>query len=401
MRIRWRGLELPSRVERDEAVSTDFYGRFTVEPFEPGFGTTIGNSLRRILLSSLEGAGVTTVKIEGVSHEFCSVDGVLEDVTDILLNIKGMVVALEDDETKTMTLRRNKVGEILAGDFEADPAITIINPDHHIATLTEDVPMNIDMTVRRGRGYARAPENRSAEQEVGVIPIDTVYSPVIRVRYRTEAMRVGQRTNYDRLIMEIWTKGSVLPEDALVEAGSILRKHLNPFVMFRDEGEDSISPTSLSASLSGGMDEELQAMLANPITALDLSVRANNCLEQARIGTVGELVVKTEADLLRVRSLGKTSLHEVQRKLSDCGLRLGMRPGEGPGDLDEAGELDAAGELEMSGELEVSGELEGSSELGVSGESPAPGDSEVVAAAAEGSEDATHSGTEESIGSKE
>ncbi len=349
MRIRWRGLELPSRVERDEEVSTDFYGRFIVEPFEHGFGTTIGNSLRRILLSSLEGAGVATVKIEGVTHEFCSMDGVLEDVTDILLNIKGIVVALDGDETKTMSLRKNSVGEIFAGDFEADPAITVINPDHHIATLTADVPMNVDMTVRCGRGYAMAPENRSAEQELGVIPIDTVYSPVIRVRYRTEAMRVGQRTNYDRLVMEIWTKGSVLPEDALVEAGSILRKHLNPFVMFREEGEDTIAPTSLSASLSGGVDEELQELLAKPITSLDLSVRANNCLEQARIGTVGELVVKTEADLLRVRSLGKTSLHEVQRKLSDHGLRLGMRPGEAPGDIEELGELEAPDEAETVG----------------------------------------------------
>jgi DNA-directed RNA polymerase subunit alpha len=360
MRIRWRGLELPSRVERDEAVSTDSYGRFIVEPFEHGFGTTIGNSLRRILLSSLEGAGVATVKIEGVTHEFCALDGVLEDVTDILLNIKGMVVSLEGDETKTMSLRKNRAGEIHAGDFDADPAITVYNPDHHIATLTTDVPMNIEMTVRRGRGYAMAADNRSPEQEIGVIPIDTVYSPVIRVRYRTEAMRVGQRTNYDRLVMEIWTKGSVFPEDALVEAGSILRKHLNPFVMYREEGEDSISPTSLAASLSGGVDEELQELLAKPISSLDLSVRSNNCLEQARIGTVGELVVKTEADLLRVRSLGKTSLHEVQRKLSDLGLRLGMRPGEAPG---EPGGLDEAG---------------------------ASGDHEAVWAAAEGGEGAGH-----------
>jgi DNA-directed RNA polymerase subunit alpha len=359
MRIRWRGLELPSRVERDEAVSTDSYGRFIVEPFEHGFGTTIGNSLRRILLSSLEGAGVATVKIEGVTHEFCALDGVLEDVTDILLNIKGMVVSLEGDETKTMSLRKNTAGAICAGDLDADPAITVCNPDHHIATLTANVPLNMEMTVRRGRGYAMAADNRLPEQELGVIPIDTVYSPVLRVRYRTEAMRVGQRTNYDRLVMEIWTKGSVFPEDALVEAGSILRKHLNPFVMYREEGEESICPTSLAASLSGGMDEELQALLAKPISSLDLSVRSNNCLEQARIGTVGELVVKTEADLLRVRSLGKTSLHEVQRKLSDHGLRLGMRPGESPRRPGEMDESDASGEHEAVGATTDGGESAG------------------------------------------
>lgn len=347
MRIRWRGLELPSRVERDDAVSNDQYGRFTVEPFEQGFGTTIGNSLRRILLSSLEGAGVATVKIDGVTHEFCAIDGVLEDVTDILLNIKGMVVSLEGDETKTMSLKRSSSGEVKAGEFEADPAITVINPDHHIATLTADVPLNMELTVRRGRGYATAADNRLPDQELGVIPVDSVYSPVIRVRYRTEAMRVGQKTNYDRLIIEVWTKGSVTPEDALVEAGSILRKHINPFVMYREEGDESISPVSLAASLSGGVDEELQELLARPISALELSVRANNCLEQARITTIGDLVVKTEADLLRVRSLGKTSLHEVQRKLSDLGLRLGIRPGEPLDEGDAVDDAEGEGEEDM------------------------------------------------------
>ena len=190
MRIRWRGLELPSRVLRDETVSTDSYGRFRIEPFEQGFGTTVGNSLRRVLLSSLEGAAVTTVKTEGVPHEFTSIEGVIEDVTDIILNIKGIVLKMTDAENKSMTLSRTKAGVVKAGDIETDPAVTIVDPDHVIATITEDVAFHIEMTVQTGRGYATAVENRRPEQELGVIPIDSIFSPVLRVRYRTEAMRV-------------------------------------------------------------------------------------------------------------------------------------------------------------------------------------------------------------------
>jgi DNA-directed RNA polymerase subunit alpha len=339
MHIRWRGLELPSRVTRDEAVSTAAYGRFIVEPFEHGFGTTIGNSLRRVLLSSLEGAAVTSVKIAGVSHEFTPIDGVLEDVTDIILNIKGVMVSIESEESKSMRVTRDKAGVVKAGDIQADPAITIVNPEHHIATLTADVPFAIEMEVRSGRGFSTGEENRAPDHELGVIPVDAVFSPVVRVRYHTEDMRVGQRTNYDRLVLEVWTKGTVKPEDALIEAGTILRKHLNPFVMYHDLGEAMAAPPPAAPQYLGPEDERL-ALLDQPISALSLSVRSANCLEQARIATIGELVAHSEVELLRVRSFGRTALHEVQRRLAELGLALNMKAGipdeESPGETGDA-----------------------------------------------------------------
>jgi len=334
MRIRWRGLELPSRVIKDEVVSTRTYGRFTIEPFERGFGTTVGNSLRRILLSSLEGAAIVRVKIAGADHEFTSLPGVLEDVTDIILNIKKIVVRLEGDEPKTMRVSRNTKGQVTAGDIVADPAIEVINRDHVLATLTDDVEFSVEMTVARGRGYVPAEENITPDMEIGIIPVDSMFSPVTRVRYKTEDTRVGQRTNYDRLILEIWTKGTISPEMALVEAAKILRKHLNPFVQYFDIGEKMVPAEEEAPAETGGepagdsqpidVDEELQQKLNMNIAELDLSVRANNCLESARINTVGDLVRMSEADLLKVRSFGKTSLREVKRKLADIGLGLGM-----------------------------------------------------------------------------
>ena len=325
MRIKWRGLELPSRVVCDETVSTNAYGRFMIEPFEQGFGTTIGNSLRRVLLSSLEGAAVTSVKIDGASHEFTSMDGVLEDVTDIVLNIKGIVLRHDDDEPATMTVERKTAGDVRAGDLTAGPSVTIINPDHLIATLTADVPFHAEITVGKGRGYATGSDNRSSDQPLGVIPIDSIFSPVMRVRYRTEDMRVGQRTNYDRLILEVWTNVTIAPEEALVEAGLILRKHLNPFVMYHDMGDDVVIPSERKIESIHPQDAAKQELLDKPISTLKLSVRADNCLEAAKITTVRQLVSLTEADLLRFRSFGKTSLHEVQRKLEDMGLSLGMK----------------------------------------------------------------------------
>jgi len=334
MRVRWRGLELPSRVMRDEVVSNDSYARFVIEPFEQGFGTTIGNSLRRVLLSSLEGAAVTSVKIAGVSHEFRSIDGVLEDVTDIILNIKGIVLKLTGAEFKTMVVSRDKAGEVRAGDIVADPAITIANPEHKIATLTSAVPFHVEMAVHSGRGYATVNDNRSPEQELGIIPIDSVFSPVLRVRYRIEHMRVGQRTNFDRLIMEVWTKGTVRPEDALVEAGLILRKHLNPFVMYHELGDRVVTATRPVCESEPSEGSALAELLARPVSTLELSVRASNCLEAARVLTLRDLVTKSESDLLRFRSFGKTSLHEVQRKLSAIGLSLGTKFGEEAHDED-------------------------------------------------------------------
>jgi DNA-directed RNA polymerase subunit alpha len=322
-------LELPSRVIRDTHISTDMYGKFTAEPFERGFGTTVGNSLRRILLSSLEGAAVTHIRLKGAEHEFSSLHGVMEDVTDIILNIKSLIVKLEGEDTREMKLTARKAGQITAGMIEADSNITIVNKDLVIATLTEDVHFDMTLTVGKGRGYVTAAENieDTEEQEVGLISVDSIYSPVTRVRYSTEDARVGQKTDYDRLILEIWTNGSITPEMALVEASKILRKHLNPFVQYFELGTDVASDEALAAIREANqslIDPELQQKLNMTTQELDLSVRANNCLESAKISSVRELVKKTEADLLKVRSFGKTSLREVKRKLADLGLSLGM-----------------------------------------------------------------------------
>jgi DNA-directed RNA polymerase subunit alpha len=352
MRIRWRGLELPSRVVRDEHVSNETYGKFTAEPFERGFGTTVGNSLRRILLSSLEGAAVTHIKLKGAEHEFSSLPGVMEDVTDIILNIKSLIVKLDSDDSKEMTLSAKKAGAITAGMIDADPAITIANKDLVIATLTEDVPFEMTLSVNKGRGYVTAAENitDSEEQEVGLISVDSLYSPVTRVRYATEDARVGQKTDYDRLILEIWTNGTISPEMALVEASKILRKHLNPFVQYFELGSDTANDEAVAVLRDANkamIDPELQHKLNMSVQELDLSVRANNCLESAKIQNVRDLVQKNDTDLLKVRSFGKTSLREVKRKLADMGLSLGMDLNQvvpaAQDDFEEEGEPEEAG----------------------------------------------------------
>ncbi|MHC4646498.1 MAG: DNA-directed RNA polymerase subunit alpha [Planctomycetota bacterium] len=330
MRVKWRGLELPTCVERDTRVSSDKYGRFFIEPFERGFGTTIGNGLRRVLLSSLEGSAVTSVKMAGIDHEFTSIKGVMEDVTDIVLNVKNLVVRLQGDEPKAMTVSANKAGAVTAADIVADPAIQVISKDAVIATLTEDMDFEMEMLVENGRGYMPASERIAAmdrfDQEAGLILVDAVYSPVTRVRYTIEDTRVGQRTNYDRLIMEIWTNGTVTPEMALVEAAKILRKHINPFVQYFELGEQAVAEQVISEEepSEAAVDEELAEKLRMPIQEMELSVRASNCLESVKVETVGQLAAMTEADLLKVRSFGKTSLREVKRKLADIGLTLGM-----------------------------------------------------------------------------
>jgi len=327
-RVRWRGFELPGRVIPDPSMRSDKFGRFTVEPFERGFGVTIGNSLRRCLLSSIEGAAVSDVKIYGAEHEFSTLQGVLEDVTDIVLNVKNLIVSLEGDEPKTMHLAATGPGEVTADLIDGDPAITIHNKDLVIATLTEEVDFEMEFTVTRGRGYSPASERyeKSDDQEIGVIPIDAIYSPVRRVRYKVVDTRVGQKTNYDKLILDIWTNGTVSPEMSLVESAKILRKHLNPFVQYPELGEIRVSH---EASAAAGVDEELLRKLRMPINELDLSVRASNCLESARIRTVAELVSRTDSELLKVRSFGKTSLREVKKKLEEMNLQLGMEMPEG------------------------------------------------------------------------
>jgi len=331
MRVTWRGLELPTRVERDTIVSSEKYGRFFIEPFERGFGTTIGNSLRRILLSSLEGSAVTSIKIAGVNHEFTSIKGVMEDVTEIVLNIKSLIIRLHSQEPKTMNVSANKAGVVTSADIVADPAIEVINKDLVLATLTENVNFEMEMVVENGRGYIPATERiddaERFDQEIGRIMLDAVYSPVTRVRYITENTRVGQRTNYDKLILEIWTNGTITPEMALVEAAKILRKHVNPFVQYFELGEETATASQISDEVESeeqAVNEELAQKLAMPIQELELSVRAGNCLESAKTETVAQLVKMTEADLLKIRSFGKTSLREIKRKLADIGLSLGM-----------------------------------------------------------------------------
>jgi DNA-directed RNA polymerase subunit alpha len=330
MRITWRGLELPTRIERDKDVSTNSYGCFVIEPFERGFGTTIGNSLRRILLSSLQGAAVTSIKISGVDHEFTTIPGVMEDITELVLNVKKLIIRMQSDEPKVMTVSADKAGEVKAENIAADPSIRIINTDLVLATLTKDVKFEMDMIVENGRGYSPAYERvidlDRFNQEIGRVMVDAIYSPVVRVRYRTEDTRVGQRTNYDRLILEVWTNGTISPEMALVEAAKIMRKHINPFVQYFELGEVSVEEELVAVSAEeDGIDEELISKLNMPIEELELSVRAGNCLDSIKIRTVGELVTMTEADLLKIRSFGKTSLREIKRKLADIGgLSLGM-----------------------------------------------------------------------------
>lgn len=328
MRINWRGLELPTRVERDETISTPTYGRFVIEPFERGFGTTIGNSLRRVLLSSLEGSAVESIKIAGVDHEFTSIPGVMEDVTDIVLNVKKLIVRLSGDDARVCKVVADKKGQVTAGMIQADPSVQIVNTDLVLATLTEDAHFEMELEIGNGRGYSPAAERLAQmdrfDQEVGRIEIDANYSPVLRVRYKTEDTRVGQRTNYDRLILEIWTNGTVSPEMALVEAAKILRKYINPFIQYQQLGVDTVQEEVHVDQAGKSVDENLSATLAKPLEELDLTVRSLNCLAANNIHTVGQLVRMTDADLLKIRSFGKTSLREVRRKLAEMGLSLGM-----------------------------------------------------------------------------
>lgn len=329
MRIRWRGLELPSRVSLEPANATTTYGLFVVEPFERGFGVTIGNSLRRILLSSLEGSAITRVKIQGVQHEFTTIPGVVEDVTDICLNLKSVIVKNHSVTSKTLRIEKHDRGVVTAGDIIGDDSIEIINKELVIATMTDDVPLSLELTVMNGRGYVPAGEHYDRDPEIGVIPLDAIFSPVTRVRYRIEDTRVGQRTNYDKLILEIWTDGTVTPEMALVEAAKILRKHLNPFISYREPGPELPPESGLKGMLDqtgyAPVDLELEEKLGMSLAELNLSVRATNCLESEGINTVRDLVTKNEDQLLQVRNFGETTLSEVIERLHEIGLRLGMR----------------------------------------------------------------------------
>lgn len=322
MHIRWRGLELPSVVNCDTATLSSTYGRFVAEPFERGFGNTVGNSLRRVLLSSLEGSAITQIKIRGAQHEFTTIPGVLEDATDIVLNVKSLVVKNHSDSTRVITVEKNTTGVITGADVQTDSDVEVINKDHVLATLTSPVPFMMEMVVENGRGYVPSTEHSTGDHEIGIIPVDAVFSPVTRVRYLVEETRVGQKTNYDRLTLEIWTNGSVHPELALVEAAKILRKHLNPFVQYTELGARIHAPARGGSS---GADAVLESKLNTSVAELKLSVRATNCLESENINTVRDLVQRTEDQLLEVRNFGETTLNEVRDKLSEMGLHLGMR----------------------------------------------------------------------------
>ncbi len=324
MRIRWRGLELPSRAVAERETLTDTYGKFIAEPFERGFGVTVGNSLRRILLSSLEGSSVTRLKIQGVMHEITTIPGVVEDVTDIILNVKSLVVKNLSDQLKTIKIDRHEKGVVKAAQIITDESVQILNPEHPIATLTDDVPFVLEMTVENGRGYRTAEENAGKEREIGVIPVDSSFSPVVRVKYEIEDTRVGQRTNYDKLIMEIWTNGTVSPQMAMVEGAKIMRKHLNPFIEYSEAGPQLAEEPRIEIT-GDKVDHEMERKLNMSLAELELSVRATNCLESEGITSVRDLVIRTDEELLEVRNFGETTLREVKVKLQERGLGLGMK----------------------------------------------------------------------------
>ncbi len=327
MRIRWRGLELPSKVHCVRETLTNTFGEFHVEPFERGFGHTVGNSLRRVLLSSLEGSAITKIKIQGVQHEFSNITGMVEDITDLVLNLKGVVVKNYSDKPKTIRIERDKSGMVKGGDILHDDTIEVINRDHDICTLTADVPFHVEMSVENGRGYRTAAEGQTEDLEVGAIPIDAIFSPVIRVEYRVENTRVGQRTNYDKLILRIWTTGTLAPDMALVEAAKILRKHLNPFVQLSETLPNMPIGGHADDFHSSHIDAELERKLNMSLAELELPVRATNCLETEGITTVRQLVSRSEEQLLTVRNFGETTLKDVQKKLIEHGLNLGMAVG--------------------------------------------------------------------------
>ena len=336
MRIRWREFELPNRVSIEKETHTDFYGKFIAEPFERGFGITVGNGLRRILLSSIEGSAVISAKIEGVEHEFSTIPNVVEDTIDIILNIKNLVVQLHTDNPRKIRIETKKKGAVTAADIITDDGVEVINKDLHIATLSENVDFKVEMEVKKGRGYKTAEENGAGSSEVGVIPIDAIFSPVRKTKIRVEETRVGRRTNYDKLIIEIWTNGIISPEMALTEASKVFRKHLNPFVHYFElgrelpnAGEKQIEQVDEKVEDS---EDEVKKKAVVSVAELDLSVRASNCLEYANIKTVNELVTKEEDELLELKNFGKTTLVEIKKKLNQLGLSF-----KNPGDVNRAG----------------------------------------------------------------
>jgi DNA-directed RNA polymerase subunit alpha len=315
----WKGFQRPKRLEFERETLTDRFGRFYAQPFERGFGTTIGNAMRRVLLSSIDGAAVTAVKIDGVLHEFSPIPGVVEDATDIILNLKQIPLKMHVDTTKTLYLRVDKSGEVKARDIEGDADIEILEPDAHIATVAEGGKLHMEMRIKRGRGYVAADKNFDEDLGIGWIPIDSVHSPIKKVNYLVEAARIGQATDYDKLTVDVWTNGSVTPRDAVSLSAKLIRDHLNIFINLEDAGDlqqDLSSETGI---------RPLNENLDKSVEELELSVRSYNCLKNANIRTIRELVQKTEGEMLKTKNFGRKSLNEIKEILTGMGLSLGMR----------------------------------------------------------------------------
>jgi len=320
---------MPKSLVKDEQTATDTYAKIVAEPFEAGYGHTVGNSLRRVLLSSLEGAAITSVSIKGAAHEFTALDGVLEDVTDIILNLKLVRLKIEDRESRRLSINVNKEGPVTAADIEVNQGCEVLNPDQLICTLDKKQKFEAELEVKVGRGFATGDENKQPDQPIGVIAIDSIFSPVTRVKYSVEDTRVGQRTDYDKLILEIWTDGRIEPQEALLQGSAILRHHLDVFVNYDDDQvEFDETPEEVSQENS-----RLKKLLNMSVNEIELSVRAANCLNNANITSVGQLAMKSESEMLKYRNFGKKSLNEIKDKLSQLGLSLGMKFESGLVDL--------------------------------------------------------------------
>jgi DNA-directed RNA polymerase subunit alpha len=315
--IKTSDFQAPRKLECDKESLTDTYGKFTAEPFERGFGTTIGNALRRVLLSSIVGAAVTSIKIEGVLHEFATIPGVKEDVTDVVLNLKRMRVKLHGDKPKTVTIDKRGPGELTGEDIVHDADVEILTPDVHIATLDKDAHVKAELTIKLGRGYVPADRNKEEGMSIGTIPIDAIFPPVKRVNFAVEPARVGRITDYDRLVMEVWTDGSITPEDALAHAAKIVKDHMQIFINF-DEGDAVAIPVTEETR------KDLNRNLFRGVNELELSVRAANCLKNANIKTIADLVQKTEHEMLKTKNFGRKSLNEIKELLHEMGLSFGM-----------------------------------------------------------------------------
>src|SRR6266404_2374619 len=320
MPVRLGRFEMPKSLARDEAAATETYAKFIAEPFEAGYGHTIGNSLRRVLLSSLEGAAITTVRITGAQHEFASLPGVGEDVTDIVLNLKKIKFRAVDHEPRTVSINVSKEGQVTAGDIQTVQGIEVLNTNQVICTLDKKQKFEAEFDVRVGRGFFSGDENKRLDMPIGVIPIDSIFSPVIRVKYSVENTRVGQRTDYDKLILEVWTDGRITPDDALLQASAILRHHLDVFVNY-DDGQIEFDEKPEEVNQEN---TRLKKLLNMSVNEIELSVRAANCLNNANITMVGQIAMKTEAEMLKYRNFGKKSLNEIKEKLAALQLSLGM-----------------------------------------------------------------------------